>query len=62
MLKKMLEKREHLCYNLYAQMKFLYLWGRGAAGSALPWHGRGRGFKSHRLHQYEGNIPSFFIY
>ncbi|KUK14998.1 MAG: hypothetical protein XD53_1577 [Petrotoga mobilis] len=26
-LKKMLEKREHLCYNLYAQMEFIYFTG-----------------------------------
>lgn len=36
---------------------------RGAVaqfGRALPWHGRGRGFKSHRLHQ-RGKIPLFLI-
>ena len=25
-------------------------WGRGAAGSALDWQSRGRGFNSRRLH------------
>src|SRR5437870_4903850 len=25
-------------------------WGRGAVGSALEWHSRGRGFESLRLH------------
>jgi hypothetical protein len=27
-------------------------WGRGAVGSAPRWHRGGRGFESHRLHQF----------
>jgi hypothetical protein len=30
-------------------------WACGAVGSALPWHGRGREFESHQVHQ---NIPA----
>src|SRR5271165_6755564 len=26
-------------------------WACGAVGSALPWHGRGREFESHQVHQ-----------
>src|SRR5579859_1618443 len=34
-------------------------WGRGAVGSAPRWHRGGRGFESHRLHQYS---RMFFVY
>ena len=27
-------------------------WGRSSVGRALEWHSRGRGFDSHRLHQF----------
>ncbi len=27
------------------------MWACGAVGSALPWHGRGREFESHQVHQ-----------
>src|SRR5579871_6914906 len=27
-------------------------WACGAVGSALPWHGRGREFESHQVHQF----------
>src|SRR5271166_2935166 len=28
-----------------------FTWACGAVGSALPWHGRGREFESHQVHQ-----------
>jgi hypothetical protein len=28
-------------------------WGRSSVGRALEWHSRGRGFDSHRLHQFK---------
>ena len=31
--------------------KSLVAWACGAVGSALPWHGRGREFESHQVHQ-----------
>jgi hypothetical protein len=31
-------------------------------GSALPWHGRGRGFKSRRLHHKKVAFRGFFVY
>jgi hypothetical protein len=33
-------------------------WACGAVGSALPWHGRGREFESHQVHQ---SLSAFFI-
>src|SRR5262249_61284942 len=30
-------------------------WACGAVGSALPWHGRGREFESHQVHQNISN-------
>lgn len=30
--------------------QIIFLWGRGAAGSAFEWHSKGRGFDPHRLH------------
>ena len=31
------------------------VWACGAVGSALPWHGRGREFESHQVHQIVSN-------
>src|ERR1035437_1028523 len=31
------------------------MWACGAVGSALPWHGRGREFESHQVHQNVSN-------
>ena len=33
----------------------LFIWGRGAIGSAIPLQGKGCGFKSHRFH----HIPKY---
>src|SRR5712671_8030543 len=34
----------------------LQLWACGAAGSALPWHGRGRRFDPDQVHQSFNNL------
>src|SRR5512138_2592773 len=34
------------------------VWACGAVGSALPWHGRGREFESHQVHQNLSNTYS----
>ncbi len=34
-----------------ASPSFASRWACGAVGSALPWHGRGREFESHQVHQ-----------
>jgi hypothetical protein len=36
-------------------MALTRLWACGAVGSALPWHGRGREFESHQVHQNPHN-------
>jgi hypothetical protein len=38
---------------------FPQMWACGAAGSALPWHGRGRRFDPDQVHQNYFNCPSF---
>src|SRR6185312_14989409 len=37
-----------------------YEWACGAAGSALPWHGRGRRFDPDQVHQFPG-MPFVYI-
>ena len=32
-------------------------WACGAVGSALPWHGRGQGFESLQVHQFNPMLP-----
>src|SRR5437016_1720890 len=41
------ETQVHCCAYGILEKK----WACGAVGSALPWHGRGREFESHQVHQ-----------
>src|SRR5258708_3597645 len=40
-------------------LEVILRWGRGAVGSAPRWHRGGRGFESHRLHQFS---KVYFLY
>src|SRR5579859_4685582 len=36
-------------------------WACGAAGSALPWHGRGRRFDPDQVHHHPNLMPAVYI-
>src|SRR4051794_23269795 len=37
-------------------------WACGAAGSALPWHGRGRRFDPDQVHQFPAPLRSLLVF
>ena len=43
------------CYSISSCSKHTLRRACGAVGSALPWHGRGREFESHQVHQNISN-------
>ena len=60
--KKSIDKQKSVCYNIKVD-PMGWRSGCGAAGSALPWGGRGRKFKSCHSDQFGGSTePPIFLY
>ena len=61
--KKSIDKQKSVCYNIKVD-PMGWRSGCGAAGSALPWGGRGRKFKSCHSDQKSGfvRVPIFLVF